>query len=234
MITHTEDASWPNNWLEPAQISQLKAVIAACFAGISSDDYYQKYFANADMFKRELRLFYANDKIVGYCLFAYEKLANNVLARASAGFYPEYRHGSQTLAFTVQQSLKYWLTHPWQRIYFADTMLSPAMYRAIAKRAGITYPSLAYPDQGSALFSQFNREGEISPLTKTQCLVSTGRKTQYSDKDIIALKTSDKAEIAFYCKVNPQFTEGKALFVIMPINLSQLVKTVIKNIFSTR
>jgi hypothetical protein len=228
LITRTQDLSWPNKWLNEEQISQLKAVIADCFSGISSNDYYLKYFANEVMFKRDLRLFYANSQIVGYCLFAYQKSANAVLARASAGFYPDYRHGSNTLVFTMKQSIKYWLCHPWQRIYFADTMLSPAMYRAIAKRAGITYPSVDYPVQHSELFSEFNQGGEISSLTNTQCLVDTGRKTQYSKNEVASLQASTKPEIAFYCKVNLEFTEGKALFVIMPISLKQLFKTILK------
>jgi hypothetical protein len=55
------------------------------------------------------------------------------------------------------------------------------------------------------------------------------RKTNYTEQELVALNTSDKPEIKYYCKVNPKFNHGVALFVIIPINLFQLLKTLLKN-----
>ena len=228
MITSKRDLFWPANWLNQQDITALKKVFVDCFKGISADDYFAKYFASDTAFKRALRLYYVGEKLVGYCLLTFEKSQNNVLIRASAGFYSEYRNGGNTLSFSMQQAFKYWLLHPWQKIYYADTMLSPAMYRAIAKRVAITYPSQDYPSDAAVLFREFNSSGDVSNVTQTQCLLSTGRSSNYSQKELANFASSNKKEISFYCNVNPGFSTGIALFVIMPVNLKQLALTILK------
>lgn len=230
-LQQTQDFSWPNNWLNDAHIGELKLIFASCFKGISSDEYYLKYFADSKAFKRVLRLYYADERIVGYCLLTFERSNKKVLIRASAGFYPKFRQGGNTLSFSIQQAFKYWLTHPWQQIYYADTMLSPAMYRAIAKRVAIAYPSKPFLDAGQSLFALFNASGIESNYTKTSCLVKTGRSSNYSAQELDAFFSSDKPEITFYCKANPDFASGIALFVIIPVNLKQLVLTLFKSFF---
>lgn len=227
-IQQTQDFSWPNNWLDTSHISALKDIFTACFNGISSDEYFEKYFNCSAAFKRVLRLYFADGNIVGYCLLTFERANKKVLLRASAGFYPEFRQGGHTLSFSIQQAFKYWLMHPWQDIYYADTMLSPAMYRAISKRVAITYPSPQFLHHKRDLFDAFNKTGIVSSLTNTRCLVETGRSSAYSEGDLQAFFNSKKREIAFYCKANPHFSSGVALFVIMPINLKQLVRTLFK------
>lgn len=215
------------NWINAEQAEQLKAVIKVCFDGVSSEQYFQKYFVASNSFKRDLRLYYANEKIVGYCLLTFEVSENKVLIRASAGFYPEFRQGGNTLSFSIKTAFRYWLCHPWQQIYYADTMLSPAMYRAITKSVAITYPSDLYTD-GKALFEALNTNGLVSEYTGSRCLVAAGRRTNYSEEEISAFKRSDKPEIRFYCNANPTFSDGMALFVIMPVGIKQLVFTLFK------
>ncbi|WP_052141032.1 hypothetical protein [Pseudoalteromonas piratica] len=227
-IQQTKDFSWPNNWLNDAQINELKLIFASCFKGISSDDYYQKYFADAKSFKRTLRCYYFDGKLVGYCLLTFEHSNKKVLIRASAGFYPEFRKGGNTLSFSISQAFKYWLTHPWQQIFYADTMLSPAMYRAIVKRVAISYPSNQSVAGQQMLFDEFNGSGFESAYTKTKCLVETGRSSNYSAQELASFLASNKPEIAFYCKANPDFASGVALFVVMPVTLKQLVLTLFK------
>jgi hypothetical protein len=248
LIDQSHDYSWPNNWINDDQIEQLKLVFTHCFKGISPDDYYHKYFVSGDVFKRSLRLFIANGKIVGYCLLTFEailfkeskskeskskesknkRLKREVIMRASAGFYREYRQGGHTLSFSMKEAFKYWLTHPWQNIYYADTMLSPAMYRAITKGAAMSYPSQKNRTTAADLFERFNSNGLISDYTQTRCLVDSGRSTDYSEQEFAAFAKSNKPEIQFYRNANPDFASGQALFVIIPLNLKQLVLTTYK------
>jgi hypothetical protein len=55
-----------------------------------------------------------------------------------------------------------------------------------------------------------------------------GRSTNYTEQEVHTFRKSNKKEIAFYCQVNPDFDKGVALFVIMPINLKQLLLTAFK------
>ncbi|MBU1310001.1 MAG: hypothetical protein KKE30_10760 [Gammaproteobacteria bacterium] len=69
---------------------------------------------------------------------------------------------------------------------------------------------------------------EASSWQNLHCLKTVGRATNYTPEDIARLKASSKAEIAFYCQLNPHFAEGTALMVLIPVNLKQLLCTGVK------
>jgi len=216
------------NWLNNSDKHALLELITASFTGVDAEEYFTKYFLGRDAFSRKLRLYFDQDKVVGYCLITFSKSQQDVLIRASAAFYPEYRKGGNTFTFSMKQAFSYWIQHPQQNIYYADTMLSPAMYRAMAKKAAIVWPSEKIQPQAKALFEQFNNKGQLSELLNLRCLLDVGRRTNYSEQEILSFKSSDKTEINFYCQTNPDFDKGNALFVIMPITLKQLVLTAVK------
>ena len=68
-------------------------------------------------------------------------------------------------------------------------------------------------------------DAEPSPWWQLRCLKTVGRATNYSEDEIARLKMSSKAEIAFYCQVNPHFEQDNALLVLIPVNLKQLILT---------
>ena len=108
-------------------------------------------------------------------------------------------------------------------------MLSPAMYRAIAKRTGIIWPHPKRP-LPTALFERFNPGGELSPNTPARCLLGVERSSNYTDSDLAGFKASEKPEIQFYQWINPDFAKGMALFVIIPVHFRQLCLTVLKQL----
>lgn len=215
-------------WLNNSEKQALLKLITASFTGVDAEQYFTKYFSGSDAFTRKLRLYYHQDKVVGYCLITFSNSKQEVLIRASAAFYPEYRKGGNTFTFSMRQAFLYWLQHPQQNIYYADTMLSPAMYRAMAKKAAIVWPSENIQPQAKALFEQFNSHGQVSELLNLRCLLDVGRRTNYSEQEISSFRSSDKTEINFYCQANPDFNKGSALFVIMPITLKQFVLTAVQ------
>lgn len=222
------DYTQSENWLNSADKEALLKLISASFNDVDAEQYFTKYFSGDDAFTRKLRLYFDQKKVVGYCLITFSKSKQDVLIRASAAFYPEYRKGGNTFSFSMKQASRYWLKHPKQNIYYADTMLSPAMYRAMAKKTAIVWPSFNSQSVDKSLFEQFNSSGQISDLLNLRCLLDVGRRTNYTEQEISRFKSSNKAEINFYCQVNPDFDKGNALFVIMPITLKQLLLTTIK------
>jgi len=222
------DYSQDKNWLSNSNKQALLTLITASFTGVDAEQYFTKYFSGSDAFTRKLRLYFDQDKVVGYCLITFSKSQKDVLIRASAAFYPEYRKGGNTFTFSMKQAFLYWIQHPLKNIYYADTMLSPAMYRAMAKKAAIVWPSSTNQPQAKALFEQFNSQGQVSELLNLRCLLDVGRRTNYSEQEILSFRGSNKAEISFYCQANPNFDQGSALFVIMPITLKQLLLTAAK------
>jgi hypothetical protein len=229
MTIQTVDLKQGGNWLNTVLERDIIALINASFNGVDSQAYYAKYFLCPDAFDRKLRLYFDQQKVVGYCLISFTHNENDVLLNASAAFYPAYRKGGNTFVFSMQQAFLYWLKHPFKRIFYADTMLSPAMYRAIANKAAIVWPSVdntaLLPQQ---LFEQFNQHGRKSHRLDARCLLDVGRSTNYTEQEVHTFRTSNKKEIAFYCQVNPDFDKGVALFVIMPISLKQLLLTAFK------
>ncbi len=215
-----------NDWLNDSNKKELLKLITASFIGVDAEQYFIKYFSGADAFSRKLRLYFDKEKVVGYCLITFSQSNKDVLIKASAAFYPEYRKGGNTFTFSMKQAFLYWLLNPKQNIYYADTMLSPAMYRAMAKKAAIVWPS--NNSHAKELFEQFNSHGQVSELLNIRCLVNVGRRTNYSEQEISSFRNSTKAEISFYCQANPNFDKGCALFVIMPITLKQLLLTTLK------
>ncbi|WKE66221.1 hypothetical protein PVT67_02950 [Gallaecimonas kandeliae] len=220
------------DWLSPGLQAQLVRVIAASFGGVDARAYLTKYFLADGPFARTLRLYFAEGSCVGYCLLTFTRRElggkSLVVIGASAAFLPEYRKGGRTLGFSLTRAFGYWLRHPFERLYYADTMLSPAMYRAIVKHTAIAYPSPHSPEPDAAtagLFETFNPDGRISPHYKALCLVDTGRFTAYDETALNALKSSAKPEIACYCRLNPDFHSGVALFVIIPVSMKQLLRS---------
>ncbi|RZF88085.1 hypothetical protein EXT46_01145 [Pseudoalteromonas sp. CO325X] len=231
MSLKIRDLDQQTQWLSSAQRLALKEVIAASFAGVSPDEYMQYYFDDPKACQRKLRLYFDHSTLVGYCLLTFTQHDKSTVIRASAAFYPQYRNGGNTFSFSLYHSIRYWLTRPWGAVYYADTMLSPAMYRAIAKHVAIIWP---HPDCSSpnALFEHFNAEGRVSPGGSLRCLKPVNRASNYSISELAAFQASDKKEIAFYCKMNPNFDAGMGLFVIIPIHTKQVIYTLGKRLLS--
>lgn len=223
-----KDYSQQDNWIGTNEKAQLLPLIAESFCDVDAKVYFDKYFSDTNAFDRKLRLYFAHEKVVGYCLLTLHKQHGVILVRASAAFFPEYRQGGNTFDFSLSQVAKLKLRHPFTSIYYADTMLSPAMYRAMAKHVAIVYPSNDMPAETESLFKQFNPQGLFSAYAQRTCLVDAGRKTNYSETEIAQFKNNNKKEIAYYCHANPDFDKGIALFVIMPITCWQFIATAIK------
>ncbi|MBD1584631.1 hypothetical protein [Pseudoalteromonas sp. S16_S37] len=230
MKLSTIDLTQTKLWLTEAQRQQISKIIQASFANVHPQDYLAKYFDNADSYQKKLRLYYHQNTLVGYCLLTFSEQMNTVVIRASAAFLPDYRQGGNTFSFSLRESIKSWLKSPWRKHYYADTMLSPAMYRAIAKKTGIIWPHKGC-ELPSDLFERFNATGLVSMANSLRCLVNVSRSTNYSEQDLAALRASTKQEIQYYCHINPDFDKGVALFVIIPVNLRQIIKTFCKNVF---
>jgi len=233
MQLSTKDLQQSKNWLTSAEKEALIQVISCSFNGVAAKQYYIKYFAKTDVLERKLRLYFADQQLIGYCLITFSQHDSDVLIRASAAFYPQYRQGGNTFTFSMKQAILYWLKNPRKNIFYADTMLSPAMYRVMAKKLAIIWPSTNSNYQANYLFEQFNHRGFISPALKVPCLVAAGRASNYSEQEVANFKASNKAEINFYCQINPEFDKGTALFVIIPVTLKQFVLSALKVIKTT-
>ncbi|GAB60332.1 hypothetical protein [Rheinheimera nanhaiensis] len=229
MQRYQQDKDSIKNWLTAKETGQIIALIAASFNGVDSHDYFNRYFANPQHYQRRLRLFYQDEVLLGYCLLTFRKVANNsIVMGASAAFTPGYRGNNSTFGFSFFAAVSTWLRHPKHKVYYLDTMLSPAMYRAIGKKVAFIYPN---PGMNSADINRYHAlvpNAEPSTWHGLNCLKTVGRATNYSKDDIARLKASTKTEIAFYCQLNPKFDNGTALMVLIPVNLKQLLYTGIK------
>lgn len=99
------------------------------------------------------------------------------------------------------------------------------MYRAMGKKVAFIYPTPAMTENEIQLYQALVPDAEPSPWRNLACLKTVGRSTNYSDDEVQSLKVSSKAEIAFYCQLNPKFSERSALLVLIPVNLKQIVFT---------
>lgn len=219
------------DWLDQSLREQLQHIIGRCFAGVDSHAYLHKYFLHNNCFMRRLRLFYAGPQLVGYCLLTFSRQhlpasgKQLVLMGASAGFLPAYRHGNHTLRFSLQQAISYKLRHPLQQLYFADTMLSPAMYRVMAKAVGIIYPraNTPTPPDVKALLQHLQPDSQAPGH-----VMFVGRKSDYSSADLQRFASSNKPEIRFYLQTNPGFADGYALLTVIPVTLRQMLLTALR------
>ena len=223
------DLTQSKQWLSASQRSELSDIIRVSFANIDAADYLLKYFDSPGPYQRKLRLYLYNGKVVGYCLLTFSNSSNCSVIKASAAFLPEHRNGGNTFSFSILESVKCWLKRPWRKHYYADTMLSPAMYRAIAKSTAIIWPHPLHKAPAK-LFTRFNPNGHISYENQLRCLVNVDRISNYSQQDLKSLRSSDKPEIQYYCQLNPNFDNGVALFVVIPINVNQIVRTLFKRL----
>ncbi|WP_051090386.1 hypothetical protein [Arsukibacterium perlucidum] len=218
------------NWLNTSETKQITALIASSFKGVDAEWYFNHYFESNHYYQRCVRLFYQNGQLVGYCLLTFSKdVHNSIVMGASAAFLSRYRGNNNTFAFSFVWAVKTWLCHLNRKVYYLDTMLSPAMYRAIGKRLAFIYPNPDMSQQDKLLYqslvSDTEPSAEPSPWQQLRCLKIVSRATNYSDDEISRLKASEKAEIAFYCRVNPSFAQGSALLVLIPVNIRQITLT---------
>lgn len=225
----TKDVTQTQQWLCAHEREAISALISSSFANVTPAAYLAKYFDSKEAFERKLRLYFDGEKLVGYCLLTFTHVAAMTIIRASAAFFPDYRKGGNTFQFSLLESVKCWLRRPWRKLYYADTMLSPAMYRAIAKHVGIIWPHPKH-NMPTALFERLNPSGDIDQITLTRCLLRVDRATNYTESELAAFKASDKFEIQYYQRVNPDFNNGVALFVIIPIHFKQFVMTAFKKL----
>ena len=217
------------NWLTPTEAGQIMQLIAASFNGVDSQQYFNRYFANPEHYQRRVRLFYQDQLLLGYCLLTFRKEANDsIVIGASAAFTPGYRGNNSTFGFSFSAAIRTWLRHLGHKVYYLDTMLSPAMYRAMGKKVAFIYPNPGMSTTDIAMYQALVPNAEASPWQNLNCLKTVGRASNYTAEDISRLKASNKAEIAFYCQLNPHFAQGTALLVLIPVNLKQLLCTGVK------
>ncbi|MEJ6476017.1 hypothetical protein [Pseudoalteromonas piscicida] len=219
--------------LEETQLIQLKRVIEASFADVDVEHYFTLYFESGEKVTRRLRLFLSDEKVVGYCLLTFDDSRSDFcLVGASAAFLPSFRGKNSTFLFSLTEVLKRYLRYPWRKLLYADTMLSPAMFRAMAKNIAQVYPSDAHQhNQLVQLYELINPSGRVSIYNGLRCLKVVGRRTNYSQEEVESFRNSRKNEIAHYCRVNPDFDKGVALVVVIPITLQQFFLTFKKRFF---
>lgn len=217
------------DWLTDSEQRALIDVIEQSFTGVDADVYFAKYFASSSHFQRCVRLFYQENSLVGYCLltFSYGE-ERSIIMGASAAFLPSYRGNNNTFSFSFLWALKTYLMRPSYTLYYLDTMLSPAMYRAMGKKLAYIFPNPTMTQDQINHYQALVKDAEKSPWRELACLKTVGRSTNYSGSELACLKASRKAEIAFYHLVNPDFANGRALLVLIPINIKQLLLTGIK------
>ncbi|WP_239652616.1 hypothetical protein [Pseudoalteromonas piscicida] len=221
------DLTYTQNVLTNAQLAQLKCIIATSFSNVEVEHYFALYFERGESTKRRLRLFLSGGDIVGYCLLAFDDSNKDVcIVGASAAFLPDFRGKNSTFKFSLIEVLKRYIRNPRRKLLYADTMLSPAMFRAMAKNIAEVYPnSLSQNSAIATLYDTINPSGLVSPYNGLRCLKVVGRKTNYSEAEIARFRESRKTEIALYCSVNPDFDKGIALVAIIPITMKQFVLT---------
>ncbi|CAM3889413.1 hypothetical protein [Pseudoalteromonas maricaloris] len=229
------DLTYTQNVLTNAQLVQLKCIIATSFSNVEAEHYFALYFEKGESTKRRLRLFLSGGDIVGYCLLTFDDSNKDVcIVGASAAFLPDFRGKNSTFRFSLIEVLKRYIRNPRRKLLYADTMLSPAMFRAMAKNIAEVYPNnLPQNSAIATLYDTINPSGLVSPHNGLRCLKAVGRKTNYSEAEIARFRESSKTEIALYCSVNPDFDKGIALVVIIPISLTQFILT-LKKILSSR
>lgn len=217
------------NWLSHPQQTAIIGIIEHAFKGVEATAYFAKYFTGNNAYKRCVRLFYQDDILVGYCLLTFSYGENkSIIMGASAAFLSSYRGSNSTFLFSFWWALKTYLSRPSFTVYYLDTMLSPAMYRAMGKKLALIYPNPDMSHKNRDEYTSLVPDAELSPWRNLPCLHYVGRATNYSADELVSLKTSNKAEIAFYCTLNPQFELGNALLVLIPINFKQFALTGIK------
>lgn len=155
------------NWLTPTEAEQITALIATSFNGVDSRQYFNRYFANPEHYQRRVRLYYQDQLLLGYCLLTFRKEANNsIVIGASAAFTPGYRGNNSTFGFSFLAAIRTWLRHLGHKVYYLDTMLSPAMYRAMGKKVAFIYPNPGMSKADIAMYHALVPNAEPSSWQK--------------------------------------------------------------------
>ncbi len=214
--------------------NQLYDVFNDCFENINVSDYYKKHFSNnSKAVKHTARLYFRDGLVIGYIVLKFQESKNNVFITGSVGMCSVARGlgaAKNAIQSVFTWVLKYKIKNLFKRLYLADTVLNPAWYKVMKKQFPTIQPNKeSYMDPCiDEVLSEVNAGGYISEVTGTKCLLKVDRKSLYSEQDITRLLNHKDPDIAFYCKVNPNFykDQGSALFIAAPVNL-KLITTLI-------
>ncbi|AJR08897.1 hypothetical protein C9J03_05905 [Photobacterium gaetbulicola] len=239
-----------HNWLSEEQEAQLLGLIAHCFKGVEPNAYFNKYFLGTDAYERKLKLFYQpfpdiarhksngvigneddNGKVrlVGYCLLTFQKTdvegKETIIIGASAGFLPDQRHGNQTVTFSLLEAAKCYMRHPLTPVYYADTMISPAMYRVMAKFLPELYPkaNTQLTEPASRILDYLQQTVMIREPDWHPHLCYVQRSVDYGEQEIASFQRSTKRDIQYYLSINPNFSEGYGIVTIIPVNIKNIL-----------
>lgn len=169
------------------------------------------------------------DKLVGYC--AFHRFARviegrrTIVLRAEAGLLPEYRGQAVAHWFGMLGALLEKLKHPFQRVVYLGTLVHPSSYRFFCKYFPSVYPSHGQNASSHrhtlavALADSF-QDPAVDP--ENPLVRDVGWITDQTLEHPAFISRSGRADIDYFEKVNPGYSSGHGLVVIVPVTMTSV------------
>ncbi|HEX8699868.1 MAG TPA: cyclic nucleotide-binding domain-containing protein [Myxococcaceae bacterium] len=175
--------------------------------------------------------------IVGYfALHIFERMLGGKLTavfRAQAGSLRAYRGGNITMRCALGLALRYLLRHPGRPAFYWGPVIHPSSYALFAKYFGEVWPrrGAEIPPELLAFMGELAGEFRMAQVDPARPLVrQTGWRTYDTEAEREYWRQCEKPEARYFLEVNPTYTEGHGLVMMVPLtasNVAHVIRTVV-------
>lgn len=176
-------------------------------------------------------------RLVGYCAFhRYARALNGepvIVLRAEAGLLPEYRGKALAHWFGMFGALREKLRHPFTRVFYFGTLVHPSSYRFFCKYFPTIFPrhDQDAPDDIRALAIAVADSWEDPAVSPDAPLVrDVGWVTIETLEHPAFISDEGRADIRYFETVNPGYTRGHGLVVLLPVTLGNVSRAILKRV----
>ncbi len=182
----------------------------------------------------KLGLFFdIQNRIRGFAIAGIQKvhLGDETHALFSAGAYSDLNisAGSAVVKFALTQSIKYKLKNPSHKLAYLEEALSPAPYSLSSRALPECYPSPIKKTPSNIqeiIQCVYSKRGYmVSDANEWVVRFPIKRKIKNYQKILNSKKFDDCKYFKYYMKMNPDFINGDALLVFIPLSFKNILRS---------
>lgn len=214
-------------------IEELFTLNCAIFEGVGRD-VFEHYLLGPDAQRTRIQVVRDAGRAVGYtAIQVYDGALpeeHGLVVRTLAGMLPEYRRRTLFGGFMAYEVLRLRLLHPLRPIYGFACPVHPTTYRMLARYAVDVWPR---PDRATpsgmlgrlgALAAHFG----LTPEAAQPGVCYVGWKTIQSPQERRHWATSSHPASRYFVQMNPRYSEGYGLLLVVPMKLSRVAQGLMK------
>jgi len=208
---------------------------AEVFLASDFDEFYKSVF-EPHTIQTKIMVYQYNDEVIGYATFQVcevKKSTGQFYVMMSEMCLKQHfcHHFARPAQFFLKEATKFLISHPAEKVYIVDTLVSPLIYKKTCRISHHIYPTYnkKMPSHLEEITQITAQKLHWNTYKEQDCLV---RQVNWKVKKSYTLydRANDEHK-EFYCKVVPNFAQGNGLVIIIPVTFFNITISVIKAMY---